>query len=296
MDDDDNWSDWSGWVLNEQYQAWGSWRRNLVSGAVQWQWPPEAQSAPPQQQHYASSDGTYGSSPANSGASGSPVRIRPPLPATGSQSHAESSHPAQLSSSRRQEGEALPTISEHVGPNEQASRPDIFDKSYQKVRSNYFQPGIVFSLLWSEPTGKAGHTKAHDMGDAFTEVRYGEKSFTEIRRYIVMRRQSEYHSLCVPIATYQKRGAANRPDREHHSVVYTIGSAEPQALPNENLSNVAIALDPLPGVTLQPASRINFAKTYTVEHNLRVKKLGKVRSDYMAYVELYWKTATVGAS
>lgn len=40
---------------------------------------------------------------------------------------------------------------------------------------------------------------------------------------------------------------------------------------------------------LDPLSRINFAKTYTVEHNVRVLGIGKVHEDDLPLLVHYYK-------
>jgi len=59
----------------------------------------------------------------------------------------------------------------------------------------------------------------------------------------------------------------------------------------EQLNKYPIKINPRGGERLHEASRINFSKVYTVEHNLKVKSIGLVDDDYLAYVKLYWEEA-----
>ena len=43
-----------------------------------------------------------------------------------------------------------------------------------------------------------------------------------------------------------------------------------------------------PSITIDPASRINFAKVYTVEYNLKVRNLGRIISDSIQLMEEYF--------
>jgi hypothetical protein len=57
------------------------------------------------------------------------------------------------------------------------------------------------------------------------------------------------------------------------------------------LDKNAIRVVPEAEEVLESTSRINFAKHYTVEHNLKVKKIGMIPSDVMAWVNFYYKQA-----
>ena len=90
-----------------------------------------------------------------------------------------------------------------------------------------------------------------------------------------------------PITTYSKRGAVGRPDAAHHAIAY-IGQ-EPRQKEGENLNRHAIQIEPRGSATLHPASRINFSKVYTIEHNVKVKNIGKVTGRYFTWVLYYWQ-------
>jgi len=145
----------------------------------------------------------------------------------------------------------------------------------------------VISVLWSEPAGQAPSASRNS---AFASTRFeGQDAFTEIRRFIVVKEFS-HHSMCIPISTYGEHGTLRRHDASHHSIVYTSQVA-PEPLNGEQLDKHAIQIIPRDNQTLRPRSRVNFSKTYTVEHNVRVKEIGKVGDNDLAWVLLYWKQA-----
>jgi hypothetical protein len=53
-----------------------------------------------------------------------------------------------------------------------------------------------------------------------------------------------------------------------------------------------IEVIPEDGEELSPTSRVNYAQTYTVQHNVKVRELGKVVKDHMSYVKQYWAEFT----
>jgi hypothetical protein len=151
---------------------------------------------------------------------------------------------------------------------------------------SFFVPGKVFAMLWVEPAGRQPPGS-----DIFTAVRFGEQAFAEIRRFIVVKAHS-HHSLCVPISTYHGKGVVGRRDARYHSIIYST-EEPPQALEGEHLTKHPIRMIP-EGDTLShlaETSRINYSKTFTVEHNVKVKKIGRLDEGSLAWVRAYWKEA-----
>lgn len=156
----------------------------------------------------------------------------------------------------------------------------------------------VLALLWVEPSG------AYPTGNGFSVARFGENSYAEIRRFIVVRSHGKYHSICVyvkssfipsclltissPIMSYQGQGAVGRVDMQHHSIAHTTPEA-PSPLPNERLVKKPIYIDTRrTGEVLNAESRVNFSKLYTIEHNLKVKEIGIVPPGWMTWVSHYY--------
>jgi hypothetical protein len=73
-----------------------------------------------------------------------------------------------------------------------------------------------------------------------------------------------------------------------HSIVYTTDTP-PQPLEGETLDKLAIKVDiPEGGEHLHPTSRVNYSQTYTVQHNVKVKRIGTISGDWMGWVKSYW--------
>ena len=137
----------------------------------------------------------------------------------------------------------------------------------------FFKVGRVFAVLWSEP---AGENVDWSDEDEYEIVRYGEKVFTKIRRFVVVR-EGDRHSTCLPLLTYQ--GKATRKhgvNPDDHAAVFAENS-KPRFLPGENLrkSPLKIIIED-PREKIDPLTRINFSKIYTVEHNVKALKIGRI--------------------
>lgn len=90
-----------------------------------------------------------------------------------------------------------------------------------------------------------------------------------------------------PINTYLKQGTLkNGVNAEHHTIVYT--SIKPEYLNGEwdkGMTKQAIRIDPAtPRDKLEPQSRLNYARVYTVEYNVKVCFIGKVHVDSRSQV------------
>ena len=83
--------------------------------------------------------------------------------------------------------------------------------------------------------------------------------------------------------TYGYQGT-NKPGvkAEYHAMIYT-GREIPSPLPGEQLVKRAVRMEPSsPEEILDPKSRVNYAKVYTIEHNIRVRFVGKIHDDSRA--------------
>lgn len=92
-----------------------------------------------------------------------------------------------------------------------------------------------------------------------------------------------------PILTYTRRGS-DKPGikPEHHAIIYMESKRHnrnprnpPKASKGErHLPNTPVCVEPMAaGQKLDPESRLNYAKVYTVEHNLQVFFIGKIHKD-----------------
>ena len=158
-----------------------------------------------------------------------------------------------------------------------------------KHAQRFFKIGKVFTILWSEPAGDTSDTMLSSSSSASSSVasgisacQFGERVFTKIRRLVVVREGKNY-SVAIQINTYSGRGVARRGTvKSEHAIIHT-GRSAPQPAPDEQtFSGEAglrdpIRVDPdLRNDKLDPRSRLNFGKVYTIEHNVKVRSFGMV--------------------
>lgn len=94
-----------------------------------------------------------------------------------------------------------------------------------------------------------------------------------------------------PITTYSGRGAGKKGvDQRVHAIIYT-GSHPPNKLPSErDMNKSAICVVPTRAdEKLDPISRVNMGKIYTVEWNTKVKDIGHVEKNSLVRLLAYWK-------
>jgi hypothetical protein len=90
------------------------------------------------------------------------------------------------------------------------------------------------------------------------------------------------------ITSHNGKGAAPKNSLEH-GVVYT-GPYPPRPVANEGkMLTIPIRIDPSEKFgTLHPASRVDYAKTYNIEHNVKVRPFGMVNSQSMNPLIRQW--------
>ncbi|KAI0515381.1 hypothetical protein F5B22DRAFT_656069 [Xylaria bambusicola] len=158
------------------------------------------------------------------------------------------------------------------------------DHRFVVEHSYKFQPGEVFKILWSEPTGQvAGDATISDIR-AIHDAR-GD-FYVGFRRFIIVSTDESHHSTCVPILTYDRRGCGKKGVRpSKHGIIYAVGQ-KPKLLRNEP----ELGFDPVPleiyadGETLARESRVNYSKLVTIEHNVKVFFIGRIPYHYFESV------------
>lgn len=166
------------------------------------------------------------------------------------------------------------------GYEDASGAPDggVLDERYAVVPSNRFVPGEVFKTVWSEPLGSS---KNESMTEFEERSHLGQRFYMGIRRFIVVA-NDEGHCTCVPILTYERRGCTKKGVKPaKHGVIYHRG-AKPRYVEGEpelGFSPVQMELDH-PSEKLAPQSRVNYSKLVTVEHNVKVFFVGRVRRDH----------------
>jgi hypothetical protein len=148
--------------------------------------------------------------------------------------------------------------------------------------SRFFKIGRVFKTRWTEPAGSS----ISEDGSVYTgSSEYGEGVFTKVRFFVVIRAMQDC-SLCLPLNTYNRQGTTkNRVQSQHYAVVYAQGS-EPLLAPGEMMTKRPISIVVENNLEkLDPMSRLNFGRVYTVEHNLKVSKVGRIAPEHMHVLE-----------
>lgn len=174
-----------------------------------------------------------------------------------------------------------------------------------KVRENpdrFFSFGKVFYALWSEPAG-SGKNAADHRKDMYPTP-FGERIHVKVRRFVVVRNGTR-SCVCLSISTHAGRGISQAGlNPREHAVVYT-GRDVPPLLPHELSPSgetpallPPIRVDPdAPSERLDPTSRIDFGKVYTIRHDVKVKPLGVVNRISTAVLEEnYLRTMSLQSS
>jgi hypothetical protein len=157
--------------------------------------------------------------------------------------------------------------------------------------SRFFTMGRVFKTLWTEP---AGGTMSSMDKRFYNEISYGELSFTKMRRFVVVRKR--LHScLCLAIYTYGGQGTAKNDVRpQDHAVVFVHGTEEPILLPEETSNKGAFPIIvEEQSENIDPMSRLDFSRVYTVEHNVKVLKIGRISPEHHERLERYFVDSLV---
>lgn len=148
------------------------------------------------------------------------------------------------------------------------------DRKYTIHKSKDFKFGKIFRVFWSEPRGGNGTEITED-----AYVAKGE-SFGKVRPFLVVDDSKKGHSLCLPILTYGGQGCTKwGVHAEDHAVIYW--KSYPGLFDGEDITKKSIRVEITdPSHKLDPASRLNYAKVYTVEHNVKVHFIGQVAKSY----------------
>jgi hypothetical protein len=145
----------------------------------------------------------------------------------------------------------------------------LISPGFEVQDSSFFKWGQVFKTHWSEPKGNAGNDISNDKS----------KTFTKVRPFIVINAM-EGHCLCLPVLTYGRQGVLKHGVHAHdHAPIYTHGENLVLLKGEEErgLTRTAIAIVPdSPSVVLLPESRLNYAKLYPIEYNVKVCSMGQV--------------------
>ena len=180
---------------------------------------------------------------------------------------------------------------------------------YQRYRkqgepNSFFTIGVVFSILWLDRHNES----IVDEGDSDDETKRNPGvQAPKTRSYVVI---SEGGGCCIALrfSTYRGRGA-EYPGliKAEHSIIYA-GRDAPSVLSGERPNRGESGLLPtsirvVPACTedrLDPMSRLNYAEVNIIQHDVRVKHIGKVHADYISALlhqfSLVWHNRAVASS
>ncbi|KFX90977.1 hypothetical protein V490_06152 [Pseudogymnoascus sp. VKM F-3557] len=164
---------------------------------------------------------------------------------------------------------------------------------YQVVHSDEFKARRVFMVVWTEPRGNSGGARGGNSNlTKVTEAKYGELAYTSIRRFVVWKNH-EGHALCLPILTYGGQGTTKPGVKPaHHAIIFTESKSEkpPRTIKHppckaegeHTLHNGPICVELMnqhKRKQFDEMSRLNYAKVYTVEHNVKVCFIGRIHKE-----------------
>ncbi|KAJ5595259.1 uncharacterized protein N7459_001467, partial [Penicillium hispanicum] len=172
---------------------------------------------------------------------------------------------------------------------------ETLDPRYKRQSDprRFFRVGRVFSMLWHENAGLHGtilSQKGPLLGRDYTRGKYQEPIYSSIRRMVVVKEQKGC-CWCIPITTYSGQGVAKPGvDRSKHAIIYMRG-AHPVTRPSEpKMTKEPLEVEPAKGdQKLDPMSRLNFGKVYTVEHNVKVLPVGRITDGSLIKFNAYIK-------
>jgi hypothetical protein len=133
--------------------------------------------------------------------------------------------------------------------------------------------------LWAEPEGENGHGSSGTV--SVRKGIRGEKRFEKVRRFVIINAM-DGHCICLPIMTYGGQGVNKKGvHARHHAVIYSteepvVASGEKEKGMTKRPIRVTVSS---PRHKLDSFSRINYAKPYTVEHNVKVWFIGRVHKN-----------------
>jgi hypothetical protein len=138
----------------------------------------------------------------------------------------------------------------------------------------------------------AGESRRLSFGlDSNTTLgRFGEEVYSHILRVIVVQTQHGF-CLCVPIFTYRGQGLTKPGvNADDHAIAFGSGK-RPVSLSGEKpMKFEPIEVKLAQGQALHEMSRINFAKVYTVEWNVKVRHVGMVVPESLPHLLTAWRT------
>jgi hypothetical protein len=142
----------------------------------------------------------------------------------------------------------------------------------------YYKKGKVFMVPWPEPSGD------------LVKGQTGPPAMVKIRRFVVVRPKATF-CLCLPIHTYSGQGTSKPgiAPQDHVAVVPEGGEVcyhENEAKLTK--SPVYIKVEDTSTGPVSPMARLNFAKIFTVEYNVKIRPIGRLIPDSIWRMDQYF--------
>lgn len=154
--------------------------------------------------------------------------------------------------------------------------------------------------LWSEPSEDRKSAATAYTGKAWTTTHFGTLVFSKVRRFIVVKEGTK-ECIAVPVTTYGGQGVAKKGvTKGEHAIVHFSKKPPPPTRNEEPERGEAPMLDPIrvdpdeKNTPLDEMSRVSMAQPHCIQHNLRVKSIGKVNTKSMPSLINQFRSVTVG--
>ncbi|KAK4892805.1 hypothetical protein LTR27_008719 [Elasticomyces elasticus] len=158
----------------------------------------------------------------------------------------------------------------------------------------FFVVGKVFRGVWSEPS-ELRVPSTSCASEAWSQDSFGLWVHTKVRLFVVID-ASDRSCTAVAITSYNSQGV-DKPgvNASDHSVIYT-GRTVPVAPEScaSMMQPYPIWVDQDSVEKLDPMSRLDFRKPYTLHHTLRVKPFGKVNRASMVHLQTQYRNVQFG--
>jgi hypothetical protein len=120
---------------------------------------------------------------------------------------------------------------------------------------------------------------------------YEEKPYGKFRWFVVVRKRL-HHSLCLSITTFGGKTASktSRGRSKDFVVLYPHTIEPPEPFPEEGIARqpIAVIIEEAEQL-LAPTARLDCARIYTVEDNVKVMKIGRVHQESLKDLEAYYQ-------
>lgn len=177
----------------------------------------------------------------------------------------------------------------YIAANDPETNRNTLDPRYQTVKdgSRFFKVGRVFKILWPEPAHESADDDA-DVEDSVIRGPYGEMIHTKVRPLVVVREQKG-RCICIPLTTYGGQGTLKRGvNPDNHAVAYD-SRRKPTTKAGEKMQKRPFPIKVEdPQEKIDPMTRLEFSKVYTVEHNVKVLKIGRIPDEHLNMLRRYF--------